>query len=72
MKKLNYVALYYIYYKIPNGDYDPEYVLTETMQELTDFLKSEQYIYGEEYIKVYKIFSLDKEYEFKNGEIKEL
>ena len=70
MKKLNYVALYYIYYL--NGDYDPEYVLTETMQELTDFLKSEQDIYGEEYIKVYKIFSLDKEYEFKDGEIKEL
>lgn len=70
MKKLNYVALYYIYYL--DGDYDPEYVLTETMQELTDFLKSEQDIYGEEYIKVYKIFSLDKEYEFKDGEIKEL
>lgn len=70
MEKLNYVALYYIYYG--NGDYDPEYVLTETMQELTDFLKSEQDIYGEEYIKVYKIFSLDKEYEFKNGEIKEI
>ena len=70
MKKLNYVALYYTYYL--DGDYDPEYVLTETMQELTDFLKSEQDIYGEEYIKVYKIFSLDKEYEFKDGEIKEL
>ena len=70
MKELNYVALYYIYYL--DGDYDPEYVLTETMQELTDFLKSEQDIYGEEYIKVYKIFSLDKEYEFKDGEIKEL
>ena len=70
MKELNYVALYYIYYL--DGDYDPEYVLTETMQELTDFLKSEQEIYGEEYIKVYKIFSLDKEYEFKDGEIKEL
>ena len=72
MKKLKYVALYYIYYEIPDGDYDHEYVVTETMQELTDFLKSEQDIYGEEYIKVYKIFSLDKEYEFKNGEIREL
>ena len=70
MKELKYVALYSVYYL--NGDYDPEYVLTETMQELTDFLKSEQDIYGEEYIKVYKIFSLDKEYEFKDGEIKEL
>ena len=70
MKKLKYVALYYIYYK--NGDYDHEYVVTETMQELTDFLKSEQDIYGEEYIKVYKIFSLDKEYEFKDGEVREL
>ena len=70
MKKLNYVAVYYTYYL--DGDYDSEYVLTETMQELTDFLKSEQDIYGEEYIKVYKIFSLDKEYEFKDGEIKEL
>ena len=70
MKELNYVALYYIYYL--DGDYDPEYVLTETMQELSDFLKSEQDIYGEEYIKVYKIFSLDKEYQFKDGEIKEL
>ena len=70
MKKFKYVALYSVYYL--DGDYDSEYVLTETMQELTDFLKSEQDIYGEEYIKVYKIFSLDKEYEFKDGEIKEL
>ena len=70
MKEFNYVALYYIYYK--NGDFESDYQITETMQELTDFLKSEQDIYGEEYIKVYKIFSLDKEYEFINGEIKEL
>ena len=69
MKKFNYVALYYVFF---NGNFESEYVLTETMQELTDFLKSQQDIYGEECIEVYKIIYFDKQYEFKNGEIKEL
>ena len=70
MEKLNYVALYYIYYK--NGDFESDYQIAETIQELADLLKGEQDVYKEEDIKVFKIFSLDKEYEFKNGEIKEI
>ena len=72
MKKLKYVALYSVYTDYPYGRYDSEYVITDTMQELTDFLKAQEDIYGEECIKVYKIIYIGKEYELKNGEIKEL
>lgn len=46
--------------------------MEETLEELIEFIKIEMSIYEEDNIDIYKIFSLDKEYEFKNGEIKEL
>ena len=69
MKKLNYIVLYNV--KLELG-HSCEYAMEETLEELIAFIKIETSFYGEDNIDIYEIFSLDKEYEFKNGEIKEL
>jgi hypothetical protein len=69
MKELNYIVLYNV--KLELG-HSCEYAMDETLEELIEFIKIEMSIYGEDNIDIYKIFSLDKEYEFKDGEIKEL